>query len=210
MRQPLSGIESLTYYMGLVLADDPELAAHCDRLRRLVHQVSWLVEDASFASCCATRPNEAIDFTAALRRFAEEQCGSGDQPLTVEIDDGLPLALLPRGAAPRLLEHLLAVFRDIAATAELPVFRCTRRGDGIRLLVTGAVADGAMQDVMRAVLPSGGRDGLARFAESLGGAWDVRVDSGSVTLDLTMPARLAIDMTASAHEAEAQVQHRKA
>ena len=188
MRQPLSGIESLTYYLGLVLGEDDELSAHCDRLRRLVHQANWSLEDASFATCGLTRPFNLVDLNAALRELAEDHAGHSEQPLPLELGEDVPPVPMPRGTGPRLMEHLLAVFRDIAVVENPPLFRTSRNRDGVSVTIEGEIHDGALPEVLRAVDPPGASGGVARFASALGGKWSVRIDGNTVRLELGLPA----------------------
>lgn len=188
MRQPLSGIESLTYYLGLVLGEDDELSAHCDRLRRLVHQANWSLEDASFAICGLSRPLDLVDLNAALRDLAEERAGHSDQPLPLELGEDLPPVPMPRGTGARLLEHLLAVFLDIAVVENPPRFRTSRSPAGVLVTIEGEIHGGALPEVMRAVDPPGASGGVARFASALGGEWSVRSDGNTVRLELGLPA----------------------
>ncbi len=188
IRQPLSGIESLSYYLGLVLGDDPEMCGHCDRLRRLVHQANWSLEDAAFAACTLTRPFDIVSINEALRELSDNHASHDDRVIGLELDEDAPVVALPGGACGRILEHLLAVFRDLSLAEVLPVFT-TRSGDnGIHLEVSGELRDPYAGDLLRLIDPPGGVGGMRRYIHSLGGRWSAAAAEGRLSLELWLPA----------------------
>lgn len=189
LRQPLSGVESMAYYLGMVLGEDEELSGHCDRLRRLVHQANWILEDGSFAACCQPRPFEHVDFNSMLESLADTHAGHDDRPLRLELEPGAPKVQLPPGTAARLLEHVLAIWVDLTTVETMPLFSTARVGDGLRLTAEGAVREGVMDELLKLVDPPAQTGGLRRFVEALGGGWRVESGGGALRLDLWFPAQ---------------------
>ena len=74
LRQPLSTIESIAYYLELALPDaEPRVLEQLTRLRHLVAQSGWILSDSlALSEVPAARP-EAIDLDELLSEFVLEQ-----------------------------------------------------------------------------------------------------------------------------------------
>lgn len=189
LRQPLSGIESLTYYLGMVLGEDEELSGHCNRLRRLVYQANWNLEDAAFAACRQPRPFEPTDFNELLTSLADNHAGHDDRPLRLELAADAPAIAMPPGCAVRLLEHILGIWRDLTTAEAMPQFATSRARNGLRFTAEGAIREGLMDELLRLVDPPARTGGLRRFIEALGGDWRVDAGGGALRIDLWLPAQ---------------------
>jgi hypothetical protein len=74
LRQPLSTIESIAYYLELALPhSDPRVLEQLTRLRHLVEQSGWILNDTlSLAKTTILHP-EAVDLDELLSEFVLEQ-----------------------------------------------------------------------------------------------------------------------------------------
>ena len=74
LRQPLSTIESIAYYLELALPHgDPRVLEQLTRLRHLVEQSGWILNDTlSLAKPSVTHP-EAVDLDELFSEFVLEQ-----------------------------------------------------------------------------------------------------------------------------------------
>jgi len=74
LRQPLSTIESIAYYLELALPNtDPRIQEQLTRLRHLVEQSGWILNDTlSLAQSSATRP-QLVDLDEILSEFVLDQ-----------------------------------------------------------------------------------------------------------------------------------------
>ena len=74
LRQPLSTIESIAYYLELALPNaDPRVLEQLTRLRHLVAQSGWMISDSLALSQEPDSRPEAIDLDELLSEFVLEQ-----------------------------------------------------------------------------------------------------------------------------------------
>jgi nitrogen-specific signal transduction histidine kinase len=139
LRQPLSTIESIAYYLTLVLPkDDEKVHELLARIQHLVEQSNWIVSSAQQLTDPILAAREPVQIDALIREIILARSVLGDGPV-LEIDEGLPSISANRALARALLNNLLTLFRAIA-TAEFPAtLRVFREGAGVAIeLVTDA------------------------------------------------------------------------
>ena len=74
LRQPLSTIESIAYYLELALPHgDPRVLEQLTRLRHLVEQSGWILNDTLSLARPASGHPEAVDLDEMLSEFVYEQ-----------------------------------------------------------------------------------------------------------------------------------------
>jgi hypothetical protein len=74
LRQPLSTIESIAYYLELALPhSDPRVLEQLTRLRHLVEQSGWILNDTLSLARQATTHPEAVDLDELFSEFVFEQ-----------------------------------------------------------------------------------------------------------------------------------------
>jgi len=188
LRQPLSGIEASAYYIDMVASEArPELIPHCRRLRAMVQQANWLLEDA--ALCAGFRPGPrtmhslAEIFASVQRRlFLEEEA-----TLDLDAGSGAPPVWAPE-ALPRLAEHVIAFFRDAAACPDPVHVRLEAEPGAVKATVWSDACDDP-ESAARLLAPQAGRGFLGRFLRAAGGEARAEVSpSGRLTLVLRLPA----------------------
>lgn len=133
LRQPLSTIESIAYYLQLALPhSDPHIAEQITRLRALVDQSNWILSDAVLLSQNDSVRPETIDLDELLTEFVmDESFCEGPHP---EFD--LNLASVPvwmdYQQARQMVKNICRLFRT-AARPDAMVYIQTR------VLPTGSV-----------------------------------------------------------------------
>lgn len=187
LRQPLSGIETSAYYIDMVVSEArPDLIPHCRRLRRMVQQASWLLDDAALAAAFRPEPQrpfslEQVCAQVARRLFAEEEA-----VLDLHLGAPVPAVLAPE-ALPRVIEHLVAFFRDAAACPDPLHVRLGREGP-MAVAWWWAEACEDAEDAARLLTSSGGRSFLLRFVAAAGGSVSTEAASASLAVTVRLPA----------------------
>lgn len=187
LRQPLSGIESIAYYLDMVLADaEPEIGQHCERLRRMVQQANWILNDASLAARVFAGETADLDLQSYFRRLGARYAVQEDCSLDLHFEDGLPAAVLP-AQAPRFFEHLVAFVRDVALAQDPIRVEVSRQGHEVRVTISAQVlAEPA--EVLRMIDTPSPASGVRRFLEQCGSPLEARIDEGVLRLGMALPA----------------------
>jgi len=187
LRQPLSGIESVAYYVDMLVSEArPDLIPHCRRLRAMVQHANWLLDDAAL---CAALPGEAVAqplagaLAQAGRRLYELEEAVLDLHLEAEGWVHAPPAL------PRLVEHVVAFFRDVGGCHDPVHALLNSDGSWVRLRVwAGGCED--PRDAARALRSAAAGGALGRFLQACGGRFEASAEdsSGGLELALWLPA----------------------
>ncbi len=177
LRQPLSTIEAIAYYLALVLPHDNEKThEQLDRLQRLVEQSNWILSNGLQADDCAAPAPEYIDLEEILTEAA-----SSRSALRFELA-GNCLVHADPGLARSLVENLLTLFRQIATETHPALIRTSKHACGVLLEIeTGApgfrsIAGGALS-----------LNCARRIAEAHSGSLDVCFETGRVRLQVVLP-----------------------
>ena len=187
LRQPLSGIESIAYYLEMVLAGaEPEIGQHCQRLRRMVQQANWILNDASLAAHMAQAepaPLNLRDYFSRLgaRLALQEECS-----LELHLAGALPQISVP-ALAPRLFDHLLAFVRDVAQSGD-PIRVFAAAEDRYVRLTLHAHTETDPADLLRILETPSPASGVRCFFEACGGSLASTVSGGVLTLSMLLPA----------------------
>jgi hypothetical protein len=170
LRQPLSGIESIAYYLDMVLSDaEPDIAAQCATLRRLVEQAGWLIEDATLAARLEGLPAEPFDLRALLVDAGASMALHDERNIELDLPTGATWAVLPLGLAHQFLDHLLSFFRGPAQAQDPIRIHITPAEDHLVLEVSAAV-DAQADELPKLLDPEGHPGGVRRVLEVCGGS----------------------------------------
>jgi hypothetical protein len=187
VRQPLSGIESVAYYLEMALeSGDDELRQQCGRLRTMVRQASWLLDDA--ALCCTPHSSDPVSASLndEIYRLACDLALHDERALDLSFADGPMLVAIPAFRVKRIAAHLLSFLHDIAE-AEEPVSARTYSGAGWRCLaLRGRVEESRCAEFAR-ILTSLWPGGLAGALDGIGGSVSVRQSAASLVIELRLP-----------------------
>lgn len=185
LRQPLGGIESLAYYFELALEDaDEDLREQCQRLRQLVAQASWMLEDAAMAAAAPASETELTDLNALVLDLGRQLAGYEQRSLRLALDPAAPRVRLQAAVLRRWLDHSLAFFRELAGGEPMPRIETALEDDGAWLRVRSRVD---CDECLRSLDPPGGAGGLRRVAELAGGRFECVIRGGEVAAGMWLP-----------------------
>ena len=159
LRQPLSTIESIAYYLTLILPEDEKTREQLDRIQMLVEQSNWMLSSAQLLSDSVSSMREPIDLRGMV---AEVSDGA-------EVVHGDPVLL--RGA----IENLVALY---AQFSERRFFRASP-ADGrvlIEMEAGGPTFPGAMLSL----------EGARRVIEAHGGSFEAQIDPVGIKLRVVL------------------------
>jgi len=138
LRQPLSAIESIAYYLNLVLPQDGSPGrAQAARLQELVEQSNWILTCALQLADPSPLATELLDLDKLITQIVTARL-LHDHPhdtFRLELACGLPLVRLDPGRARNLLENLLMLFEQVSSDL-YPVRLITsaeEKGVGLRM-----------------------------------------------------------------------------
>jgi signal transduction histidine kinase len=179
LRQPLSSIECIGYYLDMVLGDqEPELQKQCETLRRMVQQAHWLLEDASLAATVRDAECGPVALDQLLAKLGGEMALHEQRSLELRLDEGA-VALAPAAETAGFCRHVLAFFRNVAQ-AEDPIVVTAEVGLEVRLEIS-ALIHGEPYEMSRMVEPPEG-GGLRAFVEAAQGQMTARVEGRRLAL----------------------------
>ena len=186
LRQPLGGIESLAYLLELALEDSDEgLRDQCGRLRQLVIQASWMLEDAALAASAPAPAGMVLDLNQVARETGERLARQEERSLRLRLSPEVPLVQAGESAVRHWLAHVLSFFRDLARGEPMPLVETKWDNPGVWLRVQSRVGT---EEALRSLDPPGGTGGLRRMAKTSGGRYELDVADGVVTVGLWLPA----------------------
>ena len=114
LRQPLSAIESIAYYLQLVLPhDDSQVRQQLDKLPSLVEQIDWILNDALHFFRILPSDPQILDLHELVTDAVAEK--AGDEPPHFELDfpDGEALVSLDWAQGRHLLRSLISLLRRL-------------------------------------------------------------------------------------------------
>jgi signal transduction histidine kinase len=134
LRQPLSAIESIAYYLQMVLPrDDSPAREHLDKLPALVEQINWMLSDALHffrATPCEPR---ILDLHELVSEAIAERAFDGPPHFEVEIPDTPALVNLDGTQGRHLFRSLISMLRNIDGAPARIFVRSRVESDRINL-----------------------------------------------------------------------------
>ena len=190
LRQPLSAIESIAYYLNLVLPQDGSPGrAQAGRLHELVEQSNWILTCALQLADPSPLATELLDLDKLIAQIVTARL-LYDRPygtFRLELAGGLPLVRLDPGRARNLLENLLMLFEQ-ASSDLYPVRIVTsaeEKGVGLRM---ATATPGYRSEAYLGPGCSLSIESARRIVEAHGGTFSMEVDAASgVSLKVVLP-----------------------
>ncbi len=168
LRQPLSGIESIAYYLEMALdGENPQIVEQCDLLRQMVRHANWLLEDAALALKVGGEC-EPGSLGAALKRLGAALALDDERDLELRIEPGLPDVCVPAGLLDAFCAHLVGFFYEVAQAADPLVATVRREGAAMRMIIDAEVEGDACEAMRLIDAPQPG-SGITRFLDACGG-----------------------------------------
>jgi len=181
LRQPLSAMESIAYYLSLVLPRDGGPAREqAARLQQLVEQSNWILTSALQLADRMPLAPQLVNLETLVRQVA-------DSSIRLELAGGLPLVRLDPVRGRALLENLLLLFRQVASN-RYPVRVSTAKGEGGVVLAMATAAPGYRSEA--GLGPGCGLsiESARRVVEAHGGTFRIQVDAASgVGVEVVLP-----------------------
>ena len=149
LRQPLSTIGSIAYYLTLILPrDDEKVHEQLSRLQQLVEQSSWILTNGQHLT---DEPEDVapkqIDIEEIIARAISARSGAGDVPLLLELAGDLPQVQADPALARALIENLLTLFR-LVSSAQHPTTLRTRTANSGASIEIATTAVGYRSEAM--------------------------------------------------------------
>ena len=184
LRQPLSSIECIAYYLDMVLGDhEPELQAQCETLRRMVQQAHWMLEDASLAVSVQGAGSGPVSLYQVFTKLGAEMALHEERSLELRMEPEV-MVMAPVAAAASFSGHALSFFRNVAR-AEDPIQVTVAAGDVVTVEISAEVL-GEPRELLHMVEPAEG-SGLHAFVEAAGGEMAASVMGRRLTLSFRLP-----------------------
>lgn len=138
LRQPLSNIESIAYYLALVVPRaESKTHEHLLRIRELIEQSNWILSSGLQLACPPDISPAQVDLGEIITGAIASRPVNAKAALRMELSGGLPPVRLDPVQGRALVETLLTLFRQFG-NAENPVRVCT----------SGASAGGTMLEII--------------------------------------------------------------
>ncbi len=198
LRQPLSTIESIAFYLEMVLPRaDAKARKQLGKLQQEVHHINWILSDAIHFLGAAPVHLQLMDLNEVVSRFLSEWHTKQGAGVCLRLEDELPLVRLDLEQIQHMLRNVVAFFGRISAPESPITVRTSSQLREVRLEVASKAPDcsaGDMQplfDPFDTRLPGGSGLGLAsvrRIAEAHGGRIEVVEGAGSeVSVTVVFP-----------------------
>ncbi len=188
LRQPLSAIESIAYYLSLALPRDSRPARkQARRLQQLVEQSNWILTSALQVSDNTPFAPQPLNLEELIIQTVNARTAQSYPRIHLELAGGLPLVNLDPGRGRALLENLFMLFRQVASDLH-PVRVTTGAAEGGVSLGIATTTPGYRSE---ASLGPGGSlsiQSARRAVEGHGGTFSMDVDAVSgVSLKVVLP-----------------------
>ena len=177
LRQPLSTIESIAYYLGLVLPpDDDRAREQVARLQQLVEQSNWILTCGLQMADQTPLAPEPLDLEELIAQTVSARTSRGDPQPRLELSGALPVVRLDPGRGRALIENLLGLFLQMASGAHPVRLRTSATVAGGVLLEISTAAPGYRSETALGPGSALGLECARRIVDAHGGSLTVDVD----------------------------------
>jgi signal transduction histidine kinase len=188
LRQPLSAIESIAYYLTLALPRDSHPARkQATRLQQLVEQSNWILTCALQLADNTPLAPQPLNLEELIIQTVNARTALGDPRIHLELAGGLPLVNVDPGRGRTFLENLLTLFRQLGSDLH-PVRVTTRAAEGgvalgIATSIPGYRSEAALGPGCGLSIQS-----ARRVVEGHGGSFSILVGAATgVSLKVVLP-----------------------
>jgi type II secretory pathway component PulM len=159
LRQPLSTIESIAYYLGLILPRDNEkIQDQLTRLQELIEQSNWIITSGLQLADGSSITPAPVDLEELITQAISARPVSIEAALRLQLSGGLPQVQLDPALGRSLIENVLALFRNLATEADPATVRTAAAPGGGVLLELATSAPGHRSET---AMPAGSALSLA-------------------------------------------------
>jgi len=187
LRQPLSAIESIAYYLSMVLPQHQERAREqVRRIQQLVEQTGWIVTCGLRLTSDAAPAPEPLDLAAIITEAVAARGSLAGPPVALDLSGDLPLVQFDPECAKALMENLLTLFAQISS-AEHPLRIRTWKDGSVILEMTTSMPGHRSEHTFG----PGGVLGIAcarRIVEAHSGGFMMQADpAGGIRVQVVLP-----------------------
>jgi signal transduction histidine kinase len=133
IRQPLSAIESIAYYLSLALPENEKHLEQLSRIQQLVEQSNWILSNGLGLTDPRRPVPESMDLAELITETIAARPASIDPPLLSELEANLPPVELDPLYGRSLIENVLGLFRQLATEMYPLRLRTKAAADGIEM-----------------------------------------------------------------------------
>ncbi len=154
LRQPLSTLESLAYYLDIILPSaDAKAREQIGKIQQLVHQTNSIVDDAVYyVQQPASRP-AVVSMSDVITKIVADPNQWRALSLDLQLDPGHCLVSIDRQQARHMIANILSFFQHIATTGS-PISVTTEAQGGEMSIRFSCIAPGlAPENLERLLAP---------------------------------------------------------
>jgi signal transduction histidine kinase len=188
IRQPLGTIESIAYYLGLVLPRENEkIHEQLARLLQLVEQSNWILSSGLHLADPLLVSPEPLDVEELITQAVSARASAGDPAVQLDLRGSLPQVRLDPGLGRALIVNLLTLFRQLSTEAHPVRLRTSAAAKGVWIEISTA-APGFGSEAMLGPGSALSIRSARRIAEAHGGSLSVEIDHASgIQLRMMLP-----------------------
>ncbi len=187
LRQPLSTIESIAYYLGMVLPPHEERAREqAGRIRQLVEQSNWILSCGMRLAGEETPSPEALDLEEVLTQAVSARNAAGEAHPVLDLAGNLPLVQMDPTHARALIENLLILMSQ-HCSARYPL-RIRTWKDGAIFMEFATAVPGHRSEASLGAGAALGVESARRIVEAHSGAFALHTDPESgIRVQVVLP-----------------------
>ncbi len=187
LRQPLSALESIAYYLGMVLPHrEARAREQVVRIRQLIEQSNWILSCGLRLTVDDPPSPEAMDLDEVITQAVAARSSSGEPHTMLNLAGNLPLVQFDPEQARALMANLLMLVAQNATPQHPPRVRTWTDGAVFVEFATSAPGHGS-----EASLGAGaalGVESARRIVEAHAGAFALYADPASgIRVQVVLP-----------------------
>lgn len=188
LRQPLSTIGSVAYYLSLILPPgDEKIHEQLTRLQQLVEQSSWILANGQQLTEVLRFQPEPVDIEELITESIAARSAAGGAPAQLSLAGNLPPVHADPGLARALFENLLILFRLVSST-EFPTCLRTAPAEGGAAIEIVCGASGFRSEASLGPGSTLSLECARRVVERHGGALTLNIDpSSGIQMRVVLP-----------------------
>jgi signal transduction histidine kinase len=141
LRQPLSNIEAIAYYLSMVLPKgDAKVQAQLARIRELVEQASWILSSGLHLTGCVPAAPQPVALEELITESVSSS-GAANANVSLALAGDLPLVHLDPREGRDLVDSLLMLFHTMTDGASRVTVTTSTRSEGGVLLELQAAGE---------------------------------------------------------------------
>lgn len=129
LRQPLSTIESIAYYLGMVFPGEKKITPQLERLRHLVEQMNWSLTDAVHLLQAAPISPQILDLNEAVSEALSERTYHGGPRYRPEFTETEALVKMDASQAAHLVRALMLTMSQLPAGTDVMIRTAVTEGE---------------------------------------------------------------------------------